>query len=151
MQNNVAVTLSGNIVADLEVNYTKSKPAVPVTNFNIASTPRYFDSKKNDWVDAETIFTRCVLWNQHAENAAESYHKGDRVLVTGVMVAKPWTDTNDDGEEIKRVSYELHVSDIGASTLFSTLKIERVTADSDDDVEEAPAKKPARRAPARKR
>lgn len=135
MQNAVTVTLTGNITTDIEVNYTKSKPATPVANFNVATTPRYFDSKKSEWVDGETIFTRCVLWNQPAENAGETYHKGDRVILTGAMVAKPWV--TEDGEE--RVNYELQVTDIGPSTMFATAVVTR-NAKKD---EEKPAAKTA--------
>jgi single-strand DNA-binding protein len=142
MQNTVAVTLVGNITADLDLNYTKA--GTPVTNFNVATTGRFFDPKTEEWMDAETVFTRCVLWNVPAENAVESFHKGDRVIVTGNMTAKPWTDE----EGNNRTNYELAVTEMGASVTFATLAI---TRNKKEEVEKTATKTATRKPVARKR
>lgn len=146
MQQNVSVTLVGNVTADLELNYTKAGTAV--TNFNVASTPRFFDAKNEEWKDGETVFTRCVLWGSPAENAIESFGKGDRVVAVGNMSAKPWED--EDGN--KRINYELVVSDIGPSIQFATTEVTRNTKlagdEDEEEVKKPVAKKPATRKPA---
>lgn len=142
MRNVVSVTLVGNVTTDLDLNYTQA--GTPVTNFNVATTPRFYDAKKEEWVDGETIFTRCVLWNTPAENAAESVHKGDRVIVTGEMTAKSWED--DEGNA--KVNYELVVSELGVSVAFATLA---VTRNGKKEENKPSPKAPAKKATARKR
>jgi single-strand DNA-binding protein len=72
----------GNLTRDPEgVRFTQSGAAV--LNLTIASTERRYDREAQRWVDGETTYTRLALFGQLAENAAESLHQGDRVIVHG--------------------------------------------------------------------
>ncbi|TLP95074.1 single-stranded DNA-binding protein [Nesterenkonia salmonea] len=117
--NETVITVVGNLTADPELRFTPS--GAPVTNFVIASTPRYFDRQANEYKDAETLFVRCSLWREAAENVCESLTKGTRVVAQGRLKARSFEDK----EGNNRTSWELDVDEIGASLRYATAKIER--------------------------
>ena len=119
MANETTLTIIGNLTQDLELRFTPSGAAV--ANFTVAATPKSFDRNKNEWVDGETLFQRCSLWKDAAENAAESLQKGMRVVVTGRLKSRSY-DTKE-GE--KRTVVELEVDEIGPSLRYATAKVQR--------------------------
>jgi single-strand DNA-binding protein len=72
----VPITIAGNLTADPELRYTPTGQAV--ANFTVASTPRYLDKASNEWKDGDSLFLRCNVWRQAAENVAESLQRGMR-------------------------------------------------------------------------
>ena len=70
MAGDTIITIIGNITGDPELRFTPSGAAV--ANFTVASTPRQFDRQSNEWKDGETLFMRCSVWRDAAENVAES-------------------------------------------------------------------------------
>ena len=119
MANETTLTIIGNLTQDLELRFTPSGAAV--ANFTVAATPKSFDRNKNEWVDGETLFQRCSLWKDAAENATESLQKGMRVIVTGRLKSRSY-DTKE-GE--KRTVIELEVDEIGPSLRYATAKVQR--------------------------
>lgn len=119
MAGETTITVVGNLTADPELRFTPSGAAV--SNFTIASTPRFFDRQANEWKDGETLFMRCSLWREAAENAAESLTKGTRVVAQGRLKARSF-DTKE-GE--RRTSWELDVDEIGPSLRFATASVQR--------------------------
>lgn len=119
MSNNVTLTIVGNLVADPELRFTPN--GIAVANFTIAQTPRSFDSGKGEWVDADTIFMRCTVWREMAENAAESLTKGMRVIATGRLASHEWETR--DGES--RRALDLQIEDIGPSLRWATADVKR--------------------------
>lgn len=117
--NETVVTVVGNLTADPELRFTPS--GAPVTNFAVASTPRYFDKHTNEHKDSETLFMRCTAWRETAENICESLTKGTRVVAQGKLQAR----TFEDKEGNNRTAWELHVDDIGASLRYATAKVTR--------------------------
>lgn len=115
--NEPIVTVMGNLTADPELRFTPAGAAV--ANFTVATTPRYFDKKSEEWVDGETLFMRCAIWHDQAENVAESLSKGNRVMVWGRLVQRGWEDR----EGNKRVSVEMQVDEIGSSLRFATVDV----------------------------
>lgn len=111
-------TVVGNLTDEPDLKFTTSQRAV--CSFTVASTPRFM--KDDKWEDGTTLFQRCNLWGPEAENFVNSAHKGDRVIVTGRLGAREWTDK----QEQKRVSVELTVDEIGLSTKFATVTATRV-------------------------
>lgn len=72
------------------------KDNISVIDFSVAVTPRKRDG--NDWVDGETYWMSCTAWGKTADNIADTFNKGDRVIVIGRIDMKDaWT--NKDGEE----------------------------------------------------
>lgn len=61
-----------------------------VTDFRIASTPRKKDKATGAWSDGETIWFGVSCWRLLAENVAASLKTGDRVVVTGTLLARSW-------------------------------------------------------------
>lgn len=117
MAGDTIITIIGNLTAEPELRFTPSGAAV--ANFTIASTPRQFDRQSNEWKDGETLFLRCSLWREAAENVAESLSKGTRVVVTGRLVSRSYETK--EGE--KRTSMELQVDEIGPSLRYATAKV----------------------------
>jgi single-strand DNA-binding protein len=107
------MTLVGNLTADPELRFTTSGKAV--AHFTVASTPRRFDREAGTWVDGDTVFLRCNAWGTTAENITESLAKGARVLATGQLTQRTYTDK--DGAN--RTVNELDVEEIGATLRFA--------------------------------
>ncbi|WP_147107191.1 single-stranded DNA-binding protein [Nesterenkonia populi] len=119
MANETVITVVGNLTADPELRFTPSGAAV--SNFIIASTPRHFDRQANGFKDGETLFVRCSLWREAAENAAESLTKGTRVIAQGRLKARSFQTK--EGEN--RTSWELDVDEIGPSLKYATAQVHR--------------------------
>lgn len=117
MAEETTITVIGNMTNDPELRFTPGGDAV--ANFTVASTPRLFDRKSNDWKDGETLFLRAAAWRETAENVAESLTKGMRVIVSGRLKSRSY-DTKE-GE--KRTVIELEVDEIGPSLKYATAKV----------------------------
>ena len=122
MANETAITIIGNLVADVELRFTPSGAAV--ANFTVASTPRTFDRQSNEWEDGNTLFLPCSIWRDAAEHCAESLTKGTRVIVQGRLQQRSY----DDREGNKRTIYEVAVDEVGPSLLRATAKVTRATS-----------------------
>ncbi|MGJ9405285.1 single-stranded DNA-binding protein [Nesterenkonia aurantiaca] len=120
MSGETIITVVGHLTADPELRFTPSGAAV--SNFAIASTPRFFDRQANEWKDGETLFVRCNVWREQAENGAESLTKGTRVIAQGRLKATSWQDKKT-GEN--RTGWELDVDEIGPSLRFATASVQR--------------------------
>ena len=124
MAGETTITIIGNLTNDPELRFTPSGAAV--ANFTVASTPRTFDKQANEWKDGETLFMRCSVWRDAAENVAESLQRGTRVLVSGRLKSR--TYETKEGE--KRTVVELDVDEIGPSLRYATAKITKTTRGS---------------------
>lgn len=119
MAGETVITVIGNLTGDPELRFTPSGAAV--ANFTVASTPRTFDRQSNEWKDGETLFMRCSIWREAAENVAESLTKGTRVIAQGRLVQRSYETR--EGE--KRTVVELQVDEIGPSLRYATAKVTR--------------------------
>ncbi|HLU29688.1 MAG TPA: single-stranded DNA-binding protein [Glycomyces sp.] len=119
MAGETVITVVGNLTADPELRFTPSGAAV--ASFTVASTPRTFDRQSNEWKDGETLFLRCSVWREAAENVAESLAKGNRVIVQGRLVQRSFETR--EGE--KRTVVEMQVDEVGPSLRYATAKVTR--------------------------
>lgn len=119
MAGDTTITVIGNLTSDPELRFTPSGAAV--ANFTVASTPRTFDRQSNEWKDGDTLFLRCSIWREAAENVAESLTKGTRVIVSGRLVQRSYETR--EGE--KRTVYELQVDEVGPSLRYASAKVTR--------------------------
>ena len=119
MAGDTVITVIGNLTGDPELRFTPSGAAV--ASFTIASTPRAFDRQSNEWKDGETLFLRCSLWRDAAENITESLTKGTRVIAQGRLVQRSYQTR--EGEN--RTVVELQVDEIGPSLRYATAKVTR--------------------------
>ena len=115
----IAVTVVGNLTNDPELRVTPSGAAV--ASFTVASSSRVLDKTTNEWKDGETVFMRCSVWRQYAENVAESLTKGTRVIVSGRLKQRSYETR--EGE--KRQVMELEVEDVGPALRYATAKVTR--------------------------
>lgn len=119
MSGETVITVVGNLTGDPELRFTPNGAAV--ANFTVASTPRVFDRQSNEWKDGDTLFMRCSLWREAAENVAESLTKGTRVIVTGRLVQRSYETR--EGE--KRIVVEVQVDEVGPSLRYASAKVTR--------------------------
>ena len=117
----IPLTIVGNLTADPELRFTPSGQAV--ANFTVASTSRLFDRQTNEWKDGDTVFIRCSVWRQYAENVAESLTKGTRVIVTGRLKVRQY-ETREGG---KGTSVECDVDEVGPALKNATAKVNRIS------------------------
>ena len=117
MAGDTVITVIGNITGDPELRFTPSGAAV--ANFTVASTPRAFDRQSNEWKDQETLFMRCSVWRDAAENVAESLQRGTRVIVSGRLKSRSYETK--EGE--KRTVVELEVDEVGPSLKYASAKV----------------------------
>jgi single-strand DNA-binding protein len=119
-QGDINVTIVGNLTGDPELRFTPSGSAV--ANFTVASSSRVLDRQTNEWKDGDTVFMRCSVWRQYAENVAESLTRGTRVIVTGRLKQRSYETPQ--GE--KRTVVELEVDDVGPAMRYATAKVNKV-------------------------
>lgn len=119
MAGETIVTVVGNLTADPELRFTPNGQAV--ANFTVASTPRIFDRQTSEFKDGETLFLRCSVWREFAENVAGSLSRGARVVVQGRLKAR----TFDTKEGDRRTVFELDVDEMGPSLRYATANVTR--------------------------
>ncbi|AFU02806.1 single-stranded DNA-binding protein [Nocardia brasiliensis] len=106
-----------NITHTPELVITPSGAAV--TNFTVASTPRYFDRSTNEWKDGEALFMRCNVWRDQAQHVTETLTRGARVLVSGRLKQRSYETREGD----KRTVVELEVDEVGPSLRYASAKV----------------------------
>jgi single-strand DNA-binding protein len=94
------INLMGRLTAEPELRITPN--GINVTSFSLAV------DRKRQKDKAVTDFFDIVAWRTHAEFAAKYLHKGQRIVITGEMQTRSYTDKNN----VKRKVYEVSVNDI---------------------------------------
>ena len=114
-------TVVGNTTAPAELRFTQA--GVAVANFTVAQTPRTFNKQTNQWEDGQTLFMRCNVWRDQAENVAETLsEKGVRVVVTGTLQQSEFTDR----EGNQRTVIEMKADEVGVSMKYATAQVHKV-------------------------
>jgi single-strand DNA-binding protein len=127
------MTVVGNLTGEPELRYTASGTAM--LTGSIADNRRY--QVNGEWQE-ETSYINFIAWRELAENAAASLTKGARVVVTGRLQQRDWTDK--DGNN--RKSYDLVVDEIAPSLRWATASITK-QAKGDNFSKPAPSAAPA--------
>lgn len=107
------IQIVGNITADPELRFTPSGKAV--ANFTVAQTPR--TKQGDEYVDGEAMLFRCAAWGDYGEHVAESFEKGQRVLVSGRLKVRSY-----EKDGVTRTSLDVEVDECGHSLRFATSK-----------------------------
>jgi single-strand DNA-binding protein len=84
----VQTTLTGFVGDD--PRHFVSATGTSFTTFRMATTRRFFDRSKGEWVDGQTLWFTVKTWRDMARNVAESLRKGDAVVATGVVGVDEW-------------------------------------------------------------
>ena len=119
MSGETLITIVGNLTADPELRWTQS--GVAVADFTVASTPRTYDRNAGEWRDGDTLFMRCSVWRDTAENVAESLRKGMRVIVVGRLTQRSYETQQ--GE--RRTVVNLQVDEVGPSLRRARAQVTR--------------------------
>ena len=89
--NDTELTVVGNVVdSPRRVRLENSA----VTNFRMASTARRYDSGRQEFVDAGTLWVDVEAWGELGGNVARSVSKGDPVIVRGTLTTRSWESEN---------------------------------------------------------
>ena len=121
-----SIQISGNITSDPELREVGDNY---VLNLSIAHNTRRRDG--DEWVDGDPVYLQVALWGKvHAQNAAKSLRKGQRVVVTGSLKMSTWEDKNT-GDPRSRI--EVTATDVAASSLFGIEAGGKGSSDSDEE------------------
>lgn len=82
--------LQGRLVADIELNYTKSN--VAYAEFTVAWSEKYKEIETK-------CFLRCKAWRNTAEFLEKYFSKGQELVIDGHMITEQW---DADGEKKSR-------------------------------------------------
>lgn len=114
------ITVVGNLGGDPELRLTPS--GVPVATFSVAVTERQINRETGQWEDAGTTWWRTSCWRSLAEGVSESLSRGMRVIVTGTVRSREWTDEKS-GE--RKIGWEILAASVGPDLTWSTAKVVR--------------------------
>ena len=115
------ITVVGNLTGDPELRYTPS--GHPVAAFTVASTPRTLNRQTRQWQNGRTLFIRCSIWREYAENVAETLTKGMRVVVTGRLAVRSYEHNGQ-----RRTSLEIQVDQTGPCPRHTRVRVSQVDA-----------------------
>jgi single-strand DNA-binding protein len=130
MYNGMTTTLIGNIT-EPELRFTPTGTAV--CTFSVAIAKRRRDDSGN-WAEGEPTWVRVNAWKTLGEHVAESLEKGSRVIVSGVLENRAWTDDKGD----TRYSLEMTADAVGADLTFATAKLSKIKRNTAPPLPEDP-------------
>lgn len=109
------VSIEGTLTADPELRFSATGTAWG--KFRIAANERVF--RDGSWVDSDRhLYLSVTCFKTLAENVAESFVKGDRVVVIGTLQTDEWESESGD----KRTQVVLVANNVAGSVIFRTIK-----------------------------
>ena len=81
------------------------------------------ERRDGTWQDVTDGFFRCTAWRQAADNAAASFRKGSRVMVSGRLVQRSF-----EAEGQRRTAIEIQVQHLAAELAYATVDIKKASA-----------------------
>ena len=99
------ISVKGNLGSDPDLKFSKNNTAY--CNFSLAYTPR--KQVNGEWQDGETMWFKVVAFGTKAEAIADTFRKGDTVVVVGEMAQSTYTDK--EGNE--KTSMEITAREVG--------------------------------------
>ena len=112
-------TLSGEgrLTQDPELKF--SAAGVAIATVNLAFNSRKLNKSTNEWEDSDVFFVRGTVFNDHAENVAETLTRGDLVTVVGRVKTDQWEDK----EGNKRSATAMLIDSIGPALKAASAKV----------------------------
>lgn len=108
--------LRGNLARDPEVRVVNTAgKQTTVVNFTVAVSREY--TKANGDKDKITTFVQCEAWDSGAEIIADSFKKGDLVLVEGSLRNDSW-----EKDGVKHSTLKVRVNNFSKITKLSSKK-----------------------------
>jgi single-strand DNA-binding protein len=100
------------VATDPDLRYAPS--GVAVTRMRAVASSRKKNDQTGEWEDDKSCWCTLTAFRRVAENIAESFSKGDLVMVSGKLQTDEWEDR--DGN--KRTTVNVLVDNIGMSAAF---------------------------------
>lgn len=126
-----SITVIGTIATDPKL-ITPAAGTI-LCSFRLASDERRYDREKKEWIEGNTNWFGVVAFRTIAAHAHESFHKGDRVIVSGRLRMRSW-----EKEERRGISVEIEADAIGHDVRWGISKFEkRVGARGDTEAQDA--------------
>ncbi|MFI2708010.1 single-stranded DNA-binding protein, partial [Nocardioides sp. CER28] len=116
--NDTQITVQGFVGGAVSL---KKAGETEVATFRLGCTPRYFNRRTGQWVDAPTQWYTVNAWRGMARNVAGSLVKGDGVSVVGRLNVHSWTAQ--DG--VERTSLEIEATSVGHDLRHGTTRLVR--------------------------
>lgn len=101
VQQQATITMSGYVSSD-PVEFGKNGGTTACT-LRIANTPSYYHAEEKHWVDKPTTWMTVKAYRNLASNVLQSVHKGDAIVVSGILNTEAWQK---DGSDYSRVILE---------------------------------------------
>ena len=117
--NDIQVTVRGNVAS--EPRHVHFDDGNTLTSFRLASTARYFDRDRREWVDRDTTYVSVICRKAMASNAAASVRKGHPVVVTGRLRERFWSSNGRSGQ-----SLEIDAATLGHDLAYGTTEFVRI-------------------------
>ncbi|PKQ25290.1 MAG: single-stranded DNA-binding protein [Actinobacteria bacterium HGW-Actinobacteria-4] len=120
--NDLTMTVNGWVATEPKQNVGPT--GVRLTSFRVASTARYFDREKNEWVDGRTEWFNVRVFRNPAITVGASIKKGQPVIVHGRFRTNEWeSDTG------TRVDLVIEATSVGHDLTRGTAKFTRAVGD----------------------
>ncbi|MDQ4055546.1 MAG: single-stranded DNA-binding protein [Actinomycetota bacterium] len=91
MSNETMVTLQGYVGGDVQLRRVGE---TCVANIRVACTPRRYQRRSDEWVNAETQWYTVNAWRALGEHCERSLRRGDPVIVHGRLNARTYVNKN---------------------------------------------------------
>ncbi|MCW2902235.1 MAG: single-stranded DNA-binding protein [Streptosporangiaceae bacterium] len=112
----------GKLWKDPELRFTPGGKAVCTLSLVFTKKKK---TEAGGWVDDKTFWLRATVWDQQAENCAETLVKGDQILISGELYQREYEQNGE-----KKQSLELQVYDVGPILKWNSAKINRAERES---------------------
>jgi single-strand DNA-binding protein len=112
------VTLRGRIAREPEMRTTNSGDTI--AHFTVVTEDRVKNNDSGEWESKNSSFWDVTFFGRIANNALETFEKGDRVIVVGKSFQEKWEK---DGET--RYSWKVKGFDIGPSLEWAAASLAR--------------------------
>lgn len=112
----------GHLGADPE--FEETRDGTLYCKISAASTERWYDKDKKEWVDGETSWIRATAWDYQAEQIeALDLQKGDPVYMEGTMKRAEW-EVEEDGEVFIEEGWNFRIDKLFAHAQFDKEDLE---------------------------
>lgn len=126
-----SITLTGLVAT--EPRRITTSDNLTIVSFRLASSQNRFDRSTGTWVPGETNWYTVSAFRRLAVGAGASLAKGDRVLVSGRVRIREWSNDDRSGTTV-----EIEAESIGHDLTWGTSRFTRTPAPATDDAAAGP-------------
>lgn len=124
------ITLTGLVATDPK--HLTTSEGLAITSFRLASSQGHYDRDGKGWIDKGTNWYTVSAFRRLALGTASSLVKGDRVIITGRLRLREWSNADRSGTSI-----EIDADALGHDLNWGTAKYTRTMGASESGSTEA--------------